>query len=176
MPAITITEALAEIKTVQKRLQKKAQTVLQHAFRADHLRDPFEADGGSQEVLRRELQGIGDLEQRIVDLRQAINKANITESITIGTKTRTIAEWIIWRREVLPNHKGFYDKLTLSLINARQIVAKKSLAMAAEQKEADVVVNVNEKELAATIEGIEQVLGTLDGQLSLKNATIVLEV
>jgi len=40
----------------------------------------------------------------------------------------------------------------------------------------DFVVNVNERELAENIEDLENTLGVLDGQLSLKNATIILEL
>jgi len=41
---------------------------------------------------------------------------------------------------------------------------------------ADYVVNINEKELSEKIENIETVMGTLDGKLSLANATILIEV
>ena len=40
----------------------------------------------------------------------------------------------------------------------------------------DVVINLDEKALADELEGIETTLGTLDGQLSLKNATTVITV
>ena len=40
----------------------------------------------------------------------------------------------------------------------------------------DYVVNVNELQLANEIEELETILGTLDGQLSLKNATIKIEL
>ena len=40
----------------------------------------------------------------------------------------------------------------------------------------DIVVNINEKELAEQAEALEEVLGSLDGQLSLKNATIYIDV
>jgi hypothetical protein len=36
----------------------------------------------------------------------------------------------------------------------------------------DIVVNVNEKDLSDQIEALETTLGALDGQLSLKNATV----
>jgi hypothetical protein len=40
----------------------------------------------------------------------------------------------------------------------------------------DFVVNVNERELADHIEELENTLGVLDGQLSLKNATILIDL
>ena len=41
-------------------------------------------------------------------------------------------------------------------------------------KSGDVIVNVNEQELMSQIEDLGAALETLDGQLSLKNATIVI--
>ena len=38
------------------------------------------------------------------------------------------------------------------------------------------IVNVNERELAEKIENLENILGTLDGQLSRKNATIMIDL
>jgi hypothetical protein len=40
----------------------------------------------------------------------------------------------------------------------------------------DYVVNLNERELADKIEALETTLGILDGQLSLKNATITIDL
>lgn len=40
----------------------------------------------------------------------------------------------------------------------------------------DIRVNVSENDLAKDLEQMETILGTLDGQLSLKNATVVIEV
>jgi hypothetical protein len=39
----------------------------------------------------------------------------------------------------------------------------------------DIVVNVNEQWLKVTIEELSEIEGTLDGLLSLKNATVVVE-
>ena len=44
------------------------------------------------------------------------------------------------------------------------------------QKPTDIIVNVNEQELAKQIEVLEEMLGVLDGQLSLKNATMTIDI
>lgn len=54
--AITITEALAEIKTIGKRIDSKKQFVTSHLARQDGVKDPLEKDGGSAELLKRERQ------------------------------------------------------------------------------------------------------------------------
>jgi hypothetical protein len=40
----------------------------------------------------------------------------------------------------------------------------------------DIVVNINEKQIAEQAEHLENVLGILDGQLSLKNATVLIDL
>ena len=47
MSAITVTEALAEIKTTQKRIEKKREHILNFAWRQERMKDPLERDGGS---------------------------------------------------------------------------------------------------------------------------------
>jgi hypothetical protein len=42
-------------------------------------------------------------------------------------------------------------------------------------KPTDYIVNIDEARLAKEIEDLEETLGTLDGQLSLKNATVMIE-
>lgn len=45
--ALTITEALAEIKTVGKRVEKKREFIKAFLARQDGVKDPLEKDGGS---------------------------------------------------------------------------------------------------------------------------------
>ena len=55
--SITITEALAEIKTISKRLEKKRESIFNFVGRQDGIRDPLEKDGGSVEFIIREDSG-----------------------------------------------------------------------------------------------------------------------
>jgi hypothetical protein len=177
---MTITEALAEIKTAQARIVKKRETIRQYTARQDALKDPLVAEeGGSAGFIRRESQAIADLEARIVALRAAIQRTNQTTTITVSDVTKTIADWLTWRREVLPNREGFYTQLRGALAAVRQQAAQKQLAVVGPNQSAtqltDVIVNVDEKELADEIERMETIKGGLDGQLSLKNATVQIE-
>lgn len=174
----TITEALAEIKTIGKRLEKKRQSVMQYMARMDQARDPLEKEGGSQEFVRRERQAMRDLEERVVMLRRAIQRANDEEQISVEGKTRSIADWLVWRRDVAPGTKQTLERMRSALDQIRKNTVQKGARMLAEGGEGkpnDVVVNINEKELAAELEEMEQILGTLDGQLSLKNATVLVQ-
>ena len=175
---ITITEALSEIKTVSKRIASKREFIGQFLSRPDGLRDPLEKEGGSVEVLQKELQAIGDLEKRIVELRRGIQKANEANSITLEGETKTIADWLHWRRDVAPAKDNFLNGLRRSLQQIRDQSRRNGNVLvnpgAQAEKPTDMIVNINEKDLAAESEKLNSILGQLDGQLSLKNATVTI--
>ena len=178
----TITEALAEIKTVQKRLAKKRDFVVDYLSRKDSLRDPLEKDGGSPKAIAETRQSINDLEVRVVTLRRAIQEANENTDVTINGVTRSVADWLVWRRDVAPEQGRFLSTMRGALSRVRNQAAREGLsvfsatASASPDKPDDYVVNISEQELAQDIEHLEDTLGQLDGQLSLKNATTIIEV
>jgi hypothetical protein len=178
MPQITITEALAELKTIDKRLAKKREFVLTYLLRQEMFKDPLEKDGGSVSAIRREMQSIVDLEERRITIRRAVQQANERNSVMVGKQTRTIADWLVWRREVAPAQQQLLTSIRNKIEQARQEAARKGASLSASAEAArpnDVIVNVNEQELARQIEELEEVLGNLDGQLSLRNATLFIE-
>ena len=92
--------------------------------------------------------------------------------------SRTIADWLVWRREVAPVQQTFLANIRARIEQARQEAARKGAGLSKDIESAkpnDVIVNVNEQELAREIEGLEDVLSTLDGQLSLRNATLMID-
>src|SRR5579871_6226322 len=118
--ALTITEALAEIKTIGKRMEKKREGVLPYLARQDGIRDPFEKEGGSLSYIAAERQGLRDLGSRIVALREGIQRANDTTTITISGQTRTISQWLTWRREIAPGERDFLSKLRQHINQVRE--------------------------------------------------------
>lgn len=190
---MTITEALAEIKTIDKRIAKKQEFILSCLWRPDSLRDPLEREGGSEQMIKAERQAISDLRKRIVALRTAIAQANRDTTITIGPSTRSIEEWLVWRREVEPGVRNFHNQVRMMLNQAhtpqtptvartgigaamaRNLQASGATALVYQgDKPPDSKININETEFAAEVEELENIKGQLDGQLSLKNATIQL--
>lgn len=178
MSKITITEALAEIPTIEKRIAKKQEFILNYLYRQSVVRDPHDKDGGSSVLVGKEQQAIKDLQNRVVSIRSAIQKANSETEITIGNETHTIVDWLTWRREVAPKQQAFFQQLNVKLSSMRQQALKQGVNVS--DKDAgysgDFVVNINERDLADKIENLEIMLGTLDGQLSLKNATTVVDL
>jgi hypothetical protein len=176
---ITITEALAEIKTIGKRLSTKREFVGQYLARQEGLKDPLLSEGGSVQVIRETRQSIIDLQTRIIRIRRAISEANASAELTLAGVTRSIAEWLVWRREVAEDQLQFLRNLRSTVNTMRDQAIKKGWAVVSKesdvQSNTDLIVNINELELSKDIEGTERVLGDLDGQLSLKNATTMVE-
>ncbi len=180
MADLTITEGLAQIKTIQKRIAKKREFIRQYLARQEALRDPLEKDGGSVAAIGAALQAISDLEQRTVQIRRAIALVNAVEVLTVDGTTMSVADWLTWRREVAPGRQQFLTQLAGGLQQLRREAMSKGVGVVSavavasssgEIKPTDVIVNISEKALATDAEHLETVLGALDGALSLKNAT-----
>lgn len=178
---LTITEALAETKTTEKRLQKKRQAILQNIARDARVKDPLEREGGSVLFVQKERQAISDLEKRLVDIRIAIAKANLTTPISVGGQTRNIAEWLTWRRDISRGYQEFLTTLNNGVQTLRANAQKSgnkaiSATVEGDAKPGDIVVHLEEAALLAENESLETILGELDGKLSLLNATTVLSL
>src|SRR5262245_51260016 len=160
MAQITITEALAELKTIDKRIQKKREFVLGYLLRQEMFKDPLEKDGGSVSAIKREMQSIHDLEERKIAIRRAVQRANEENTVAVAGRARTIADWLVWRREVAPVQQSFLASIRTKIEQARQEAARKGAGLSASADAAkpnDVIVNVNEQELARQIEALEEV-------------------
>lgn len=181
---ITITEALADLKTTVKRIEKKREGLGPYIGRQDGLKDPLLAQGGSEKFLQGELQSIADLERRIIAIRLAIQDVNRTTTITLNQTTRSIAEWLTWRREIAPNRQANLVRIRGVIQTTRQqaqqkgwnVVGAAAVATTGNVQPTDYIINVDEKALLDEIEQMEKTLGDLDGQLSLKNATVLVTI
>ena len=180
--AITITEALAEIKTISKRVAKKREALSPYLARVEAMKDPLVKEGGSVEFIRKERQAIKDLEERIVVLRRAIAQANAETTLAVNGDSRSIADWLTWRREVAPGRQQEVSSLRSVIEQARSQAQKQgvnfvsAVAQVGDSKPQDIIVNVSESELAQEADHLQEVLGILDGLLSLKNATTKVKV
>jgi len=181
---MTITEGLAEIKTIVKRIAKKQDAVLDLVWRFEGIKDSMLKEGGAEPYVKTEMQAIEDLDTRILSIRQAINRVNGVETITLQGTVRNISEWLIWRREIVQRRKEFFDALAAKIQDAKSRAQKAGNQVYAssgvvpgpgEAKIQDITLNISELEINKERERIETILGELDGQLSLKNATVQLE-
>ena len=176
--ATTITEALAECKTIEKRLEKKQQFIVMYLFREERIKDPLIKEGGAEKVLAQEMQSITDLCERRVLIKRKIQEANASTVLTVKGETRSIADWLVWRRDIAPNFQRFLAELRQKIESARSVARNKGVNLVSVEgiRPDDIIVNINEQMISQKMEHLEEVLGILDGLLSLKNATITIEV
>lgn len=175
---LTITEGLAEIKTLKARIEKKRQGIGPYIVRPAQMRDPMEKDGGVANWIARELQSIGDMEDRIIRIRLAIQKANLETQLKIGTREFSIAEWLTWRREIQADWAKFQRNLQDTLARVRQDPRNQGRAIRSdgEAGPTDIIAHIDEAQLAKTYDEYMETIGALDGRLSLANATTLIEV
>lgn len=177
MEKITITEALQEIKTIGKRIAKKRESIMSYIARDSRLKDPLERDGGTHQYIASERQSIRDLNIRLVAIRTAIQRVNLATPLSLHGETRTIAEWLTWRREVSVGVTTFYTQMRNVINNLRTQLSKEGRKLVeADNAPTDVIVYINEREMLQESERHEQLLGDLDGKLSLLNATTTIEI
>ncbi len=172
----TISEALTNIKTIDDRIGKAVNFINNYVSRPNSMKDPLQGDGGSKTVITKTRQSIKDLEQMKVNLRLAINRANLEKSVAVNNETKTVAEWLIWRREVADNSKKSLESIIQRVNVARSQAMKVGQKVTEEEDKGDIIVNVNELEINKQLEHMVTVLGELDGKLSVFNATTTVEV
>jgi hypothetical protein len=179
MATVTITEALQSIKIVTERVAKKRKEVLSRVAYDSRLQDPLAGKGGSKDYIKAELQAIAALEENVVKTRLAIQQVNFSNTLTINDVERTVAAWLIWRREVAGNREAFYTQVSNQIRTFRQTLAqptRTSVANAELLAPANAEVNIDERAWAEGHEQIGEILGVLDGRLSAFNATHTIEV
>lgn len=138
--------------------------------------DPLAQKGGSKEYIKAEMQSIAALEDNVVNTRLAIQKANADNVININGIEKSVAAWLIWRREVAPLLQSFFRNVDSKLTQSRAQIAQANRSLAAGATASDLVVYVDEKKIAEDAETIGEVLGVLDGRLSAFNATHTIDV
>jgi hypothetical protein len=125
------------------------------------------------------MQAIRDLSARIVQIRTAIQDTNLKTQLSINGVTQTIAEWLTWRKEISNNQRLLLQSIRQQITRARgegaPSKARAAVAAATETAADQIHVSVDEQAIIAASEQLEETLGTLDGRLSLLNATVVLE-
>lgn len=177
---LTITEALSEINLINKKITNAKENVYMHSTRVEHMKDPFEKEGGSQAFVQSQMQSIEDLKKRLIKIRSSILKANLENELEIDGTKMTISEWLTWKKEVAKDSTEFYSKAFRDCKhkldrqeNAPQVFKDE---LTNEVKCIKVIPNVDYAKCLEMTSKLDEVYQKLDGKLSLKNATIIVEV
>ncbi len=176
---ITITEALARSNTIKKRIEKKRENIASLMIRQEQYKDPA-GGAGSEDKIAAELRSIASLEWDIVAIRTAINRKNDLTPCTVRDIEWQVAEWLVWKREVAPGRATRLREFLSTIDSARQTAAAKRVQVvglgASPSEPHDVMILIDEADLRKEEEILVEILGELDGKLSLINATTYVEV
>lgn len=179
MEKMTITEALSEINLLKKRIEHKKKNTLTLLIKPDHVADPYASEGGSAEFLKREFQSIDDLNRRFVKIRSAISKANLSHEITLGERTQSIHDWLTWKREIAKDETSYVNSVVNSTKAALDDAAKNPRVYDDAEGKKQLLKYTSNVDYAAFVkkqETLAVLFEQLDGKLSLKNATILVEI
>lgn len=179
MTKMTITEALAEIKLINDKVNKKRGIVMDNLVRAKHIPDSLITKGGTPAVIASEVQSIIDLEARLSKIRCAIMAANLANTAECNGITDTLYGWLVWKREVARNRASFYEQI-YSQTKRKIDQAVTQVQVYKNDAGTPLVVEwetaLPYMEYATKHNDVTETLNKLDGILSLKNATIMIEV
>lgn len=180
MARYTITEGLAETKLIKTKIQTKKNFISSNAGRLEVIPDPFEKDGGSLKRNSEEFQALKDLRERLVRIRTAIQVANSSTELTIGERKMCITDWLNWKREVADEELAFINQAISSL---NQIKTQNERApqcqkdpTTGEMRAIKPVFHLDQAWLQRQLETVQNIVGELDGKLSMLNATTFIEV
>lgn len=190
---MVVQKALGELKLIDARVQQYRRDVETHSHRAAAIKDPFQKTGGTEKFISERIQSINDLSVRRVRIRTAISRANLDASLTLNlpigtgeaakteTITRTVAEWLAYKRDVLPGALQFVQTVRGSLAQLRRLAATKGGAVVTPASEqdaaaADLVINIDEAAFTLEAERLSAIQQVLDTELSIFNATATVEI
>lgn len=187
---LTITEALGELRVIEKRLAKKREALLAFATGYEELKDPIDEDGGSPAWCLRTAQSIRDLMERHVAIRTAIQRSNLETELQLQGRKRTVAEWLTWRRELAKGSLDSNRRLLQKIEQDRKQWETKVTSLKQQQRDTvqgdediptvrqvpTLRVNVPEMTLRGQIENDEAALEEFDTKLTLLNSTTTIEL
>lgn len=176
---LTITEALSEITLIKKKIEKKKGVILSNLVRPKHVKDPLESEGGSKKYIASEIQSMNDLMARHLKLKGSVASANIHNAITVNGRTQTIHDWLNWKRDLSATELKFNNDVHTQVKSQTDHLQRQPQVYKDDKGETHLLeyeVNVEYGDFLKTSENVQEILEKLDGQLSLKNATIQLDV
>jgi hypothetical protein len=178
MEKMTITEGLSELNLIKKKIKTKENAFLGNLILAEHVKDPYENEGGTPEHLKKEFQSLTDLRRRLVKIRSAIASANLENEITLGEMTFSIHDWLTWKREISKEETSFINSVVSGTKSTLDKIAQQPQIYKDSEEKTHLVkfkTCIDYPEFVRKQEKMQELFENLDGKLSLKNATIVIQ-
>lgn len=176
----TVTELLQETKTLKERISKKRDRLVPVLCRSAMMQDVHEENGGGGEHVKRELQAIGDLEERYLVVKAAIARSNSIVRVNVQGDIRTVADWIHWRRDLANPELQFMARALAHVRASREKLFTDAKRFEGndtfDPRTFELVVNFDEHDMAERLERLELIVAELDAKLSVSNATTQVEL
>lgn len=172
---MTITEALKEIKFLEKKINDKAQKLRAACCEMDYSGQPFTYGDESEQraVVNGLQQSIVDMTNEIERLSISVNKTNLETNVSVNGKERSIASWILRRRKLCSLEVRAWNSLTDNGLKPQAQSIKnengESVAVVTNPKKF-----YDEKKKNEVIESLENEANEIDGKLEVVNATTTL--
>jgi hypothetical protein len=130
-------------------------------------------------MIQSETQALADLGRRLMKIRAGISRANLETEITVGEETRSVHDWLVWKRELSAPQAAFTKQVHQTVKNSLDAIARQPQVYKDEAGAthlAKLVSNIDYAEWIKADEKLNEKLEVLDGKLSLKNATVTIEI
>jgi len=168
-----IIEALKNLKTIQKRMEKNCQDISQYCAYVSTETPAFETEDKQREHVKSLVQANLDLEKEYLRLKKAIELTNLNVTVTIGTRTLTITELMSIRRVMEKFHKATYQALNAnSALQRLNEIYRKGVDGA---NPARVIALFKEEDKVNSLRDWEEFTSQIDGKLEVVNAETELQ-
>lgn len=168
-----IIEALKNLKTIQKRMEKNCAEITQYCAYVNTETPAFETEEKQRTEVAQRIQANMDLEAEYLRLKKAIETTNLNIKITIGSRTYTITELISIKRVLGKYHAATYSALNPNAAMTRlNEVFRKGIDGT---NPARVVVLYKEEEKNKQLRDWEDFMSQIDGKLEVLNAETELQ-
>lgn len=180
---MTITEALSEINLITKKIEKKKPEVIGSLVFFEGQTDPYMSEGGTKAFYHKTMRSIKDLQDRLMKIRKAIHQKNIETTLSVDGVTKTMDEWLTWKKDIYPVYSSLLQIMETGLSTeveknkkSPRVFKTNPQDVNEEFKLTKLIPSVDLGELQKEREQIISIYEKLDGQLSLKNATTTIDI
>lgn len=183
---MTVTEALGELRLIEKKMQKKRGAMLPYLT---GYMDALEKNGGQEKLVADNQLSLADLAARHIEIRLAIQESNRTSKLLIkdeGTsREETVAWWLTWKREIAAGQRQHLSQCLRHIEQAKATHEQARFNAEKQRKPSDdgpqpaspdLIVFVDERKMQEELAQIEYCLEKLDTLLTLHNSTTVISV
>ena len=165
MDKMKLIEAMKELKLIVAKISRNREETIKYSSGLSNEKPVFETEKAQSEYVARLIQSTEDLVKRYLDLKSAIEYTNLKTKVTIHGETRSISEWLVYKRNLAGIRHHAYQAANDSVALGRK--SKDAAAL----KDVQIVRYYDEAVMNAKLRNLIEILGSLDGTLEVINAT-----